>query len=312
MFNKKCLALSLALILTLGVLFSFTGQAGAFFGWFSSSDDAEQGYVQVRGSDTMVNIGQALAEAFMEQSEHEISVTGGGSGTGVAALINNEVDIANVSRDMTDSEVEQAAANGVDVYRGVIAMDGLAVVVNENNPVQDLTFDEIGAIYRGEITNWAELGGPDMEISLYGRQSNSGTFVYFRENVLDGDYCDTKNQMNGNAQIVEGVRADRSAIGYVGIGYATEGGQERSGLGVVNVAVDSNSEYASPLVPENVATGAYPLARPLNNYFNGQPTGAVLEFIEFIVSEEGQNVAVEAGFYPVSPEFQSVNDELLN
>lgn len=309
MFNKKFLALALTLVLSLGV-FVTTQETSAFFGLFGGDDD-EAGYVQVRGSDTMANLAQSLAEVFMEDSDHEISVTGGGSGTGIASLINDEVDIANVSRAMTEEEIDQAESNGVEPHRYVIAMDGLAVIVNDDNPVQDLTFAEIGAIYRGEITNWSELGGPDQEISLYGRQSNSGTFVYFRENVLEADYSDDMRRMNGNAQIVEGVRADEAGIGYVGIGYATEDGDERDGLGLVNVAVDENAEYASPLNAENVETGAYPLARPLNNYANGQAEGAVLDYLEFVLSERGQELMVEEGFYPVSPEFQEVNDRNL-
>ncbi|WP_027339229.1 PstS family phosphate ABC transporter substrate-binding protein [Halonatronum saccharophilum] len=308
MFKKRSLTLALVLMLSVGVVFSLSGEVDAFFNFFRR--DAEQTYAQVRGSDTMVNISQALAEAFMDEYDYDISVTGGGSGTGVAAMINNEIDIANVSRDMSDSEIQQARANGVEVYRYIIAMDGLAAIVNDSNPVRNLTLDQIGAIYRGDITNWSELGGPDMEITMYGRQSNSGTFVYFRENVVKDDFSDAKRQMNGTAQIVEAVRADSSAIGYVGIGYAVDdSGNERDGLGIVDVALDQNSEYASPLDAQNVATGAYPLARPLNNYTNGEPSGAVLEYLQFVMSDKGQQVAVETGFYPISPEFQRINEQ---
>ncbi|MCK8824670.1 PstS family phosphate ABC transporter substrate-binding protein [Fuchsiella alkaliacetigena] len=308
MLKKKVLAVFLALALVVGAGITFSGEADAFFGWFRSDDD--QTYAQVRGSDTMVNLGQSLAESFMEQSDYDVSVTGGGSGTGIAALINNEVDIANVSREMSDSELEQAAANGVDVHTHVIAMDGLAVVVNENNPVRDLTIEEIGAIFRGDITNWSEVGGPDMEISMYGRQSNSGTYVFFRDNVLEDDYSDHKNRMNGTAQIIEGVLNDESAIGYGGIGYAVSDGEARDGLGVINVAVDEDSEYATPLEPSNVETGAYPLARPLFNYTNGEPAGAVLDYLKFAIGSEGQEVAVDTGFYPISPDFDHYNSDL--
>ncbi|GAB6137521.1 PstS family phosphate ABC transporter substrate-binding protein [Halanaerobaculum tunisiense] len=313
MFNKKTLALSLVLILTAGVVVNLTGQAGA---WWIFGDDQEEeaqqekAYVQVKGSDTIVNLAQTLAEQYMEDNpNHSLSVTGGGSGTGIAALINDKVDIADASRAMKQSEIEQAENNGVDVNRYVIAMDGLSVIVNENSPVTDLTVDQIGAIYRGEITNWKEVGGPDKEITLYGRQSNSGTFVYFRDNVLEADYSANMNRMNGNAQIVEAVKADESAIGYVGIGYVVDDGDVTEGLDIVNVAKDSSSDYATPLKPENVKTGKYPLARPLNQYTNGQPSGAVLEFLKYELSEEGQETAVEEGFYPVSPKYQKINAE---
>ncbi|SJZ30718.1 PstS family phosphate ABC transporter substrate-binding protein [Selenihalanaerobacter shriftii] len=314
MFNKKGIALSLVLLLAVGVVFGASGQVDAW--WPFGGDDKEeqeQTYVQVKGSDTIVNLAQTLAEDYMtENPDYSLAVTGGGSGTGIAALINDKIDIADASRAMKDKEVEQAKANGVKPYRFVIAMDGLSVIVNENSPVKELTIDEIGAIYRGEITNWKEVGGPDKEISLYGRQSNSGTFVYFRDNVLKGDYSAHMKRMNGNAQIVEAIKADKSGIGYVGIGYVVKNGKVVNGLNVLNVAKDVNSKAASPLKPENVKTGAYPLARPLNQYTNGAPEGIVLDFIKYELSEEGQQTAIEEGFYPVSPEYQKINEKNLN
>lgn len=270
-------------------------------------------FIQVRGSDTQVNLVQQLAEAYMEMYDDAvISVTGGGSGTGVAALINGQVDVANVSRTMSGSELEQAQENNVEPFRVVIAMDGLSVVVHEENPITELTLHEIGAIFRGDITNWSELGGHDSEINLYGRQSNSGTFVYFRANVLKGDYSPRKRQMNSNAQIVESVKTDRGAIGYVGVGYAVEEGEIVQGLSILNVALDENSPAVSPLNPENVQTGLYPIARPLNQYFNGRPEGALLNFILFQIGEEGQKIAIDVGFYPINPEFQRMNEEHLD
>ncbi|MCK8817774.1 PstS family phosphate ABC transporter substrate-binding protein [Natroniella sulfidigena] len=302
LFTKKSITL-LSMLVVLGLMVIGCG-----------GEDGTSGHLDVRGSDTMVNVGQSLAESYMEsQSDVTVSVTGGGSGTGVAAMIDGRVDVANVSRSMSDSEIEQAQANGVEPFEVVIGMDGLAVFTNDNLDLEGLTMDEISAIFRGEITNWSEVGGPDAEISMYGRQSNSGTYVFFRDNVLGDDFSSDVRRMNGTAQIVEGVMNDEYAIGYGGIGYTVDeaSGEEEEGLNVINIAVDEDSEYATPLKPENVETGAYPIARPLFNYFNGQPDGAELDYIQFIVSDDGQEVVTRAGFYPISPEYQEFNQEQL-
>ncbi|SJZ30701.1 PstS family phosphate ABC transporter substrate-binding protein [Selenihalanaerobacter shriftii] len=305
LFSKKAIILLSMLVVT-GVF--LVGCGGA-----QNQEGQQQSYVQVKGSDTMVNMVQILAEDYMAKKEGaSLSVTGGGSGTGVAALINDKVDIANASRVMKEEEIKQAEDNGVDVKRFVVAMDGLAVVVNADNSIKDLTVNEIGQIFKGEITNWKEVGGPDQKITTYGRQSNSGTFVYFRNNVLKGDYTANMKRMNGNAQIVEALKADKTGIGYVGIGYVVKEDKVVEGLNVLNIAKDANAKPASPLKAENVKTGAYPLARPLNQYTNGKPTGVVLDFIEFELSEEGQGIAIEQGFYPVSPKFQDLNEKHLS
>ena len=291
------------------ILLSFVLISLLFVG--CSSDD--QSNIEVRGSDTMVNLGQRLAENYMEiNSELSISVTGGGSGTGIAAMIDGRIDIGNSSRAMRDSEIAQARDNGVEPFETIIGMDGLAVFVNDSIPITELTMDQVGSIFRGDITNWSELGGPDRTISMYGRQSNSGTYVYFREAVLKADFSDNVKRMNGTAQIIEGVTNDNDAIGYGGIGYATDDGQEVDGLRVINIAVNENSEAASPLIPVNVETGKYPIARPLYNYTNGKPEGSILEYIKFMISEEGQETVVNAGFYPISPEFRSQNEQNLD
>ncbi|MEJ6950645.1 PstS family phosphate ABC transporter substrate-binding protein [Natronospora cellulosivora (SeqCode)] len=275
-------------------------------------DNTEQSNIEVRGSDTMVNLGQRLAEAYMENNDQvSISVTGGGSGTGIAAMIDNRVDIANSSRDMSDTEIRQARDNGVEPVEIAIAMDGLAVFVNDSIPISELTMDQVGAIFRGDISNWSELGGPDRTISMYGRQSNSGTFVYFREAVLKADFSDAVKRMNGTAQIIEGVINDNAAIGYGGIGYTVDDDQVVDGLRVLKIAVDENSEAASPLVAANVESGAYPIARPLFNYTNGIPEGEILDYILFIIAEQGQETAVNAGFYPINPEYRAQNNQTL-
>lgn len=268
--------------------------------------------IQIKGSDTEVNLVQRLAEAFMEKNpEISIAVTGGGSGVGIAALINKQTDIANSSRAMKDEEIKQAQDKGVDPVAIVFALDGLALIAHQSLPIDSLTLDEVAKIFKGEITSWKEFGGPDLAISLYGRQSNSGTYVYFRDNLLKGDYSPQARRMNGNAQIVEAVKTDKAGIGYVGIGYVVDDkGKVTSGIRVLNIAEDTNSPAVTPLKQENVKSGLYPLTRPLYQYTDGKPKGKLLEFIRFELSEEGQELVTKGGYYPVTPEYMDYNREL--
>ena len=260
--------------------------------------------LQIKGSDTLINLVQRMSEVYMEKNPGKmIAVTGGGSGTGIAALINSKCDIANASRGMKQSEVAQANAGGVDPVRVVVAMDGLSVIVSGNNMVDQLTMDQLGKIFRGEITNWSEVGGKNMPIALYGRQSNSGTFGFFMEEVLKGDYSPKMKQMNGNAQIVEGIKNDLSGIGYVGVGYV----KKVTGVKVLKVARNMNSPYASPLNADEVNSGIYPIARPLNQYVNGTPGGAIKDFIAFELSPEGQKIVEEEGFFPLPKDYIEYN-----
>jgi len=271
----------------------------------SSSSHAQM--LQIKGSDTLINMVQRLSEVYMEKNAGKyIAVTGGGSGTGIAALINGKCDIANASRGMKSKEIDNAKGNGISPKRVVIAMDGISVITNQENYVTQLTMDELGKIFRGEVTNWKEVGGDDMPINLYGRQSNSGTFVFFMEAVLKGDYSPKMNRMNGNSQIVEAVKSDPSGIGYVGVGYA----KEATGINVVKVAARPGATYASPLNAADVKSGAYPIARPLNQYVNGSPKGAVREFLEFELSAEGQQIVDELGFFPIPNEYEEYNSKL--
>ncbi len=217
-------------------------------------------FLQVKGSDTEVNLVQRLAENYMKKdSNTSIAVTGGGSGVGIAAIINKTTDLCNASRPMKDSEIAQAKANGVNPVGVAFAVDGLSVIINAKNPLKHLTTDLIGQIYRGEVSNWKQVGGPDAAITLYGRQPNSGTFVFFREHIVKSDYSNRMDQMNGNAQILEAVKKDAGGIGYVGIGYVVDdAGKVVAGINVLEVAKDSRSTPASPLKLENILSGAYP------------------------------------------------------
>lgn len=269
--------------------------------------------IQVRGSDSEVNLVQKLAEEFMSgKTGVQIAVTGGGSGVGIAALIDGIVDIAMSSRPMKEEEIGQAKANGIEPVPVRFAVDGLAVIVSEANPISKLTLEQLGAIYRGEINSWDQVGGEDKKINLYGRQSNSGTYVFFMESVLKGDYSPEMRNMGGNADIVEAVTGDLTGIGYVAIGYALEGDTVRKGIKVLEIAIDTGSQAVSPLDVGNITSGAYPITRPLYMYTAGQPEGAIKDFIMFILSEKGQQIVREQGFYPLRAEDVEANQKSLN
>ncbi len=260
--------------------------------------------IQIKGSDTTINLSQKLAEIYMQQNPGvKISVTGGGSGTGIAALINKKCSIANSSRAINAKEMESATTAGVSPTRIVIAIDGLSVVVNAGNTVNKLTVEQIGKIYRGDVKNWSEVGGADMPINLYGRQSNSGTYGFFREVVLKGEYSSKMNSMNGSSQIVEAVKADPSGIGYVGVGYV----KSAIGINVVEVAFTANGTYKSPLDKQAVEAGTYPIARPLYQYVNGTPSGESKKLLQFELSDEGQKIVEEEGFYTIAEEYKVQN-----
>jgi phosphate transport system substrate-binding protein len=268
---------------------------------------AEDAMVQVKGSDTLINVVQKLAETYMEKSPNKaISVTGGGSGTGIAALVNRKCDIANSSRGMKPKEIEDANSKGVDPKRIVIAIDGLSIIVNGNNPVKKLTIDQIGKMYRGELTNWKDVGGNDTPVNLYGRQSNSGTYEFLKD-LIKGEYASSMKSMNGNAQIVESVKQDAGGIGYVGVGYA----KEATGIIVLSVSSNTVLGYFSPLNSDDVKSGRYPITRPLNQYVNGSPKGDVKEFIQFELSAQGQKTVESEGFFSVPEEYVRYNNETL-
>lgn len=269
--------------------------------------NSERNYIEAQGSDTMVNMGQSLAEYYMDEvnPESSISISGGGSGTGISAIINDDVDIAQSSRAMTEEEMEDAQSRGVEVFEFIVAQDGIAVVVNEDNPHDELSFPELKEIFTGKTQDWSELGWEDGgDISIYSRQSSSGTYVFFNENVMDGeDFCEYGNFMPGTSAIADSVEADQTGIGYVGVGYV------RDGITPLEIATEESVTYVSPLDAEKVNTGDYPLARPLYFYTNGAPEGEMREYLEWILSSEGQEVVQEAGFYQITPEHKEINQE---
>ena len=268
-----------------------------------------QNMIQVKGSDSEVNLVQRLAEVFMKKNpDVNIAVTGGGSGTGIAALINKTTDIANSSRELNPKEEEAAKNAGLQPFRVIFATDGISVIVHPQNPINKLTLEQLGKIFKGEISNWKEIGGKDGKISLYGRQSNSGTYVFFREFILKADYSPHMKSMNGNAQIVEAIKKDKDGIGYVAVGYVVDQkGKVMPGIKVLNIAKDAQSEAYTPAKMDNVMSGKYPISRPLNQYLNGNPTGKLLHFIRFELSEEGQEIVRKEGFFPVQKNWVEFN-----
>ncbi len=270
--------------------------------------------ILIKGSDTEVNLALSLAESYMEHDPMvSIAVTGGGSGMGIAALINGKTTIANSSRAMKPQEVELANERGIHPVPIVFAVDALALVVHPELEVDALSVNEIGQIYRGEITNWQAVGGPDLEITIYGRQSNSGTYVFFRDSVLRADYAPALMQMNGTAQIVEALRTDISGIGYVGLGYVLDKQRQPiEGIRIMDIAVEGSDEALSPVEVSNIRNGAYPLVRPLFQFTDGPPEGELLEFIQFCLSDRGQELVEKSGYYPLSPRFERYNKQWLH
>jgi phosphate transport system substrate-binding protein len=276
---------------------------------------AQTKMVQVKGSDTMVNLVQILAEEFMSQNpKARIAVLGGGSGTGISALINGTCDIADSSRDWKQKEIDQAWEKGVKPRPFAVAVDGLSIIVNEHNPLTQLTMAQVGAIYRGEVKNWKGVGGEEMKISLYGRQSNSGTYVFLMEHVMGNKpYSTDMKEMNGNAQIIEGVLADVGGVGYVGVGYIVDkaSGKPMKGLKVLNINKEPKAQAFSPLDKAAVDSGTYPISRPLWMATNGAPKAVAAQFIQFCIGYEGQKIDEREGFYTVGAKLQEQNQKNL-
>jgi phosphate transport system substrate-binding protein len=270
--------------------------------------------VQVRGADTMDYLVKRLADVYMKgHPGSSIVVAGGGSGTGIAELINGNIDIANSARVMNSTEETIMKSKGGDPRAVVIAVYGLSVIVNPANPVSNLSMDTIGRIFSGEITNWSQIGGPNKRITLYGRQPNSGTFFFFSEHVMkEAGYSVSMNQLVGHSQIVDAVKKDAASIGYVGIEYAVNDAKLFNGVKLLNVSMYSGGVAYNPAETRNIYNGKYPLARGLIQYVNGLPQGDVLDFLKWELSPEGQKAVVAEGFYSAKGVFIVDNDKAFN
>ncbi len=256
--------------------------------------------IENKGSDTIVNLALAWAEKYQViNPDVRLSVTGGGSGTGIAALINGTVDIANASRRMKIEEKENAIANGSDPVEFVIARDAIAIIVHLENPVNNLTLQQLSDIYSGKINNWLELGGENRPIVRLSRETNSGTHVYFLEEVVRLGEKDNKTLFSPDTLLLpssEGIgaeiRQNPNAIGYDGLGYVTDE------MKVIGVSAVDSKEYILPSVA-TVNSEKYPIARDLYMYTNGTPTGAIADYLDWILSEQAQEIVTELGFVPI-------------
>ncbi len=266
----------------------------------NTTSDSPAQYIENKGSDTIVNLALAWAETYQaEHSDVRISVTGGGSGTGIAALINGTVDLANASRKIKDEEVAEAQSKGVNPVEHIIARDAIAVIVNMENPVNELTLQQISDIYSGKITNWSEVGGDNRPIVKLSRETNSGTHVYFLETVLrlgskeDKTLFSTDTLLLPSSEgIISEVRSNPNAIGYDGLGYVPDD------LKMIAIAEEPGGAYVLPAI-ETVNDKTYPIARDLYMYTDGEPTGIVKEYLDWILSPEAQEIVAELGFVPV-------------
>jgi len=292
-------------LLLIGLVFLGIGCAGKNSGGSSPAQNISSGgapaqdanasgeqSISVKGSDTILPLAQAEAEEFMnESSGKSVSVTGGGSGVGIAALIDGQVDIATASREMTPEEIKTAKSKGIDPVEHAIAYDGIIVVVNPANSVSKLTFDQLRGIYNGSISNWKEVGGGDKPIAVISRDSSSGTYADFKKDVLLGDeYRPDALTQPATGGIITEVSQNPNAIGYIGFAYLDNS--------IKALSLDNGKGSVTPTT-ESILSGEYPLARSLYFYTNGEPSGLTKEFTDFVLSEKGQNVVSKVGYLPL-------------
>ena len=259
-----------------------------------------QGTLQIKGSDTMVNLCQAWAEAFMAKHPHTtVAVTGGGSGSGIAALISGTCDLAAASRAMSQKEIGLARAQGHDPQEWQVALDGIAVVVHPTNPVKQLTIEQLADLFNGTIRNWKDVGGANAGVVLLSREVNSGTHVYFKEHVLNAlkgrgptEFAPEALLLPSSQAIADEVASNPFGIGYYGMGY-----QNPRNIAVA-IATTAAGPYVAP-TEDSVRSGTYPIARPLLFYSRGTPQGTVKAFLDFAMSPEGQQIVRTIDFVPV-------------
>ena len=269
--------------------------AGALVGglWVGAAK-AEEAAITVKGSDTMVILGQRWAEEYMAKHKGTtVQVTGGGSGTGISALINGTTDVCEASRSMKDTEKKQVQEKaGGPPVEITVARDGLSVFVNGANKVKELTMAQLKDIYTGKVTDWKDVGGEPGKIIPYSRENSSGTYVFFKEHVLaNADYTPRAQAMPGTAAVVNAVSKEKFGIGYGGAAYA-------KGVKVLPVKKDGESPAIGPS-EETVRNGTYPLSRPLFFYVRGIPNGEAKAFIDWVLGPDGQKIAQEVGYYPL-------------
>ena len=255
---------------------------------------AMAGTVTVKGSDTMVVLGQRWAEEYMKKNpKTTIQVTGGGSGTGISALINGTTDVCEASRAMKEAEKKQLADKaGAPPVEITVAKDGLSVYVHESNPLTELSIEQLKAIFTGKVTSWKEVGGPDAKIIPYSRENSSGTYVFFKEHVLaNADYSPRVQAMPGTAAVVNAVSKEKFGIGYGGAAYS-------KGIKVLKIKKDDKAAGIAPN-DATIKDGSYPLSRPLFFYTRTNPSAEIKAFTDWVLGAEGQGLATKVGYFPV-------------
>ncbi len=263
-------------------------------GLFLAPLSAQAGTITVKGSDTMVILGQRWAEEYMKKhSGVSIQVTGGGSGTGISALINGTTDVCQASRAMKDTEKEKLrdrySTMGTEIP---VARDGLSVYVSASNPINELSMEQLKSIFTGKVTNWKEVGGADAKIIVYSRENSSGTYVFFKEHVLNNaDYTVRAQSMPGTAAVVNAVAKEKNGIGYGGAAYA-------KGIKIIKVKKDASSPGVTPDLA-HVKDGSYPLSRPLFFYLRNKPAGDIGAYVDWVLSPAGQAIVTKVGYFPV-------------
>ena len=290
------------------VFFALLIGSTLIFSGCKKKDTAEKVVITVKGSDTMVNLAQKWAEVYMGKNANvSIQVTGGGSGTGIAALFNKTTDLANSSRDIKEDELETAKQKGVLPVQHEVALDGIAVIVHPSNKVDNLTVQQVSDIFTGKITSWKQLGGENLPITLYGRENSSGTYEFFKEHVLgkdekgkQKDYATSTQVLQGTASLGESVARDVKGIGYGGVGYFAE----RKDVKILHVKADVNSEAVSPVENgkvnyEVIWSKKYSISRYLYCYTDQNVKPELKAYIDFIIGNEGQEVVKQMEYIPL-------------
>ncbi len=267
-----------------------------------SPHEGPEGFIQIKGSDTIVNAAQMVSEEFMKEYPYVfVAVTGGGSGVGVASLINKTCDIATMSREIKPKEIEMANKRGVFPKEYVVAYDGVAVIINNSNPVTRLAIEDLHKIFTGKASNWKEFGGKDLPIVTLSREVSSGTYSYFKDEVIKLGSKDSAEEfssqtllLSSSQAIVEEVSGNEDAIGYLGMGYTSDRTK--------SLAISKDGTYCLPTA-ENVINKTYPLSRPLYFFTDGEPEGVTKLFIDYALSPEGQEQFEKTGFVPVRKDY---------
>jgi phosphate transport system substrate-binding protein len=296
MKNAFCSLLTLALLTLVTACKGGGGTSGGAGAPDASAPatTAAGGTLTIKGSDTMVILGQQWAEAFMKKNPSmRVQVTGGGSGTGIAALLNGTTEIAMSSRAIKPAEAQQVQTrHKAEAQQTAVARDGVTFYVHESSPVRALTLEQLRAIYLGDLKNWKEAGGPDAAIVVYSRENSSGTYVFVKDEVLKGeDFTPDALTLPGTAAVVNAVSKEKHGIGFGGAAY---------GKGIRELAVKVGNDEVAPS-QENIQSGRYPLSRDLFFYTRGAPSGTAKAFMDFALSPEGQAIVTQVGYFPVKP-----------